>query len=143
MVLILFLFFLRAYGRGILLWHHRLAAFGERVGKVTVDCKVGDAVPRTLCPWARCAQLALVALGFLSDSLWPASQDTPGFIVNRLLIPYLLEAARMLERGDATKEDIDVAMKLGCGHPMGPFELLVRLTTPARLPTCLPDCPPA
>uniref|UniRef100_A0A7E4VQD3 3-hydroxyacyl-CoA dehydrogenase n=1 Tax=Panagrellus redivivus TaxID=6233 RepID=A0A7E4VQD3_PANRE len=50
--------------------------------------------------------------------------DTPGFIVNRLLIPYLLEAIHMNERGDASKEDIDTAMKLGTGHPMGPFELL-------------------
>jgi len=49
--------------------------------------------------------------------------DTPGFIVNRLLVPYLLEAMRMLERGEATKEDIDTAMKLGAGHPMGPIEL--------------------
>ncbi|XP_050310987.1 hydroxyacyl-coenzyme A dehydrogenase, mitochondrial-like [Anthonomus grandis grandis] len=51
-------------------------------------------------------------------------KDTPGFIVNRLLVPYLAEAARMLERGDATAEDIDTAMKLGAGHPMGPLELL-------------------
>ncbi|KAK6628154.1 hypothetical protein RUM43_001966 [Polyplax serrata] len=50
--------------------------------------------------------------------------DTPGFVVNRLLIPYLAEAARMLERGDATAKDIDVAMKLGAGYPMGPLELL-------------------
>ncbi len=42
-------------------------------------------------------------------------QDTPGFIVNRLLVPYLLEAARMVQRGDATVEDVDVAMKLGAG----------------------------
>ncbi|WVR00151.1 hypothetical protein IAU59_007293 [Kwoniella sp. CBS 9459] len=50
--------------------------------------------------------------------------DTPGFIVNRLLVPYLLEAIRMVERGDATPEDIDTAMELGAGYPMGPFKLL-------------------
>ncbi|XP_067138419.1 hydroxyacyl-coenzyme A dehydrogenase, mitochondrial-like [Centruroides vittatus] len=50
-------------------------------------------------------------------------KDTPGFIVNRLLIPYMLEAIRMLERGDASAKDIDTAMKLGAGYPMGPFEL--------------------
>jgi 3-hydroxybutyryl-CoA dehydrogenase len=53
-----------------------------------------------------------------------ATQDTTGFIVNRLLVPYLLEAVRVLESGVATKEDIDQAMKLGCGYPMGPFTLL-------------------
>ncbi|NXF95134.1 HCDH protein, partial [Eubucco bourcierii] len=51
-------------------------------------------------------------------------KDTPGFIVNRLLVPYMMEAVRLFERGDASKEDIDVAMKLGAGYPMGPFELL-------------------
>ncbi|XP_028932523.1 hydroxyacyl-coenzyme A dehydrogenase, mitochondrial [Ornithorhynchus anatinus] len=51
-------------------------------------------------------------------------KDTPGFIVNRLLVPYLVEAIRLFERGDASKEDIDLAMKLGAGYPMGPFELL-------------------
>ena len=50
-------------------------------------------------------------------------KDTPGFIVNRLLVPYLMEAIRMVERGDASKEDVDIAMKLGAGYPMGPFEL--------------------
>ena len=53
-----------------------------------------------------------------------ATQDTTGFVVNRLLVPYLLEAVRVLESGVATKEDIDQAMKLGCGYPMGPFTLL-------------------
>lgn len=52
------------------------------------------------------------------------AQDTPGFVVNRLLVPYLLYAIRLLEQGLATKEDIDAGMKLGCGYPMGPFELL-------------------
>ena len=50
-------------------------------------------------------------------------KDTPGFIVNRLLVPYMVDAVRMWERGDATTKDIDTAMKLGCGYPMGPFEL--------------------
>ncbi len=51
-------------------------------------------------------------------------KDTTGFIVNRLMIPYLLGAIRMLELGVATKEDIDNAVKLGLGYPMGPFELI-------------------
>ncbi len=50
--------------------------------------------------------------------------DRPGFLVNRLLVPYLLDAVRALEEGLGTKEDLDAGMKLGCGHPMGPFELL-------------------
>jgi len=52
-----------------------------------------------------------------------ACKDTPGFIVNRLLVPYSFEAFRMAERGDASLKDIDIAMKLGAGYPMGPFEL--------------------
>lgn len=50
-------------------------------------------------------------------------KDTPGFVVNRLLIPYMAEAVRLLERGDASARDIDTAMKLGAGYPMGPIEL--------------------
>lgn len=50
-------------------------------------------------------------------------KDTPGFVVNRLLIPLMAESIRMLERGDASPRDIDIAMKLGAGHPMGPIEL--------------------
>lgn len=49
--------------------------------------------------------------------------DRAGFIVNALLFPYINDAAKMLESGYATAEDIDAAMKLGCGHPMGPFAL--------------------
>jgi len=52
------------------------------------------------------------------------AKDTAGFIVNFLLIPYLLAAIRMLENGRASRDDIDTAMKLGCGYPMGPFTLL-------------------
>ncbi|QBD83236.1 3-hydroxybutyryl-CoA dehydrogenase [Ktedonosporobacter rubrisoli] len=52
------------------------------------------------------------------------AKDTAGFIVNFLLIPYLLAAIRMLENGMASREDIDTAMKLGCGYPMGPLTLL-------------------
>ena len=51
-------------------------------------------------------------------------KDTPGFIVNYLLIPYLLDAVRLVESGVATKEDIDAGMVLGCSHPLGPLKLL-------------------
>ena len=50
--------------------------------------------------------------------------DKPGFIVNRLLVPYLLDAVRSYEQGLGTVEDIDKGMKLGTGYPMGPFTLL-------------------
>ena len=50
--------------------------------------------------------------------------DKPGFIVNRLLVPYLLDAIRSYEHGLGTVEDIDKGMKLGTGYPMGPFTLL-------------------
>jgi 3-hydroxybutyryl-CoA dehydrogenase len=53
-----------------------------------------------------------------------AAPDRGGFIVNRLLVPYLLDAIRCLEEGLGTVEDLDNGMKLGCGHPMGPFTLL-------------------
>ncbi|MFZ1376823.1 MAG: 3-hydroxybutyryl-CoA dehydrogenase [Geothrix sp.] len=49
--------------------------------------------------------------------------DAPGFIVNRLLVPYLLDAMRCAEQRLASVEDIDTGMKLGCGHPMGPLHL--------------------
>jgi 3-hydroxybutyryl-CoA dehydrogenase len=52
------------------------------------------------------------------------TSDRTGFVVNRLLVPYLLDAVRALEEGVATIPDIDQAMKLGCGHPMGPLTLL-------------------
>ena len=52
-----------------------------------------------------------------------AAKDNSGFIVNLLLVPYMLDAIRQLERGVAGVEDIDTAMALGCGYPMGPFVL--------------------
>ena len=52
------------------------------------------------------------------------AKDTTGFVVNRLLVPYLLYAIKVYEEGLASKEDIDKGMKLGCGYPMGPLELL-------------------
>ncbi len=51
------------------------------------------------------------------------SKDRAGFVVNMLLVPYLMAAIRMLEAGFATAQDIDAGMKLGCGHPMGPLTL--------------------
>ncbi len=51
-------------------------------------------------------------------------RDNSGFIVNRLLVPYILDAIRAYEEGVGTIEDIDKAMQLGCGYPMGPFTLL-------------------
>ncbi len=51
------------------------------------------------------------------------ARDNSGFVVNLLLVPYMLDAIRQLERGVATIEDIDKAMTLGCGYPMGPFTL--------------------
>jgi len=50
--------------------------------------------------------------------------DRPGFIVNRLLVPYLLDAIRAVERGVGSVTDIDKAMQLGCGYKMGPLTLL-------------------
>jgi 3-hydroxybutyryl-CoA dehydrogenase len=69
------------------------------------------------------------------------SKDRAGFIVNYLLVPYLLDAIRMLEQGFATKEDIDVGMMLGTSYPMGPFTLLdfVGLDTTAHIADVLFD----
>ncbi|HET7903216.1 MAG TPA: 3-hydroxyacyl-CoA dehydrogenase NAD-binding domain-containing protein, partial [Candidatus Eisenbacteria bacterium] len=52
------------------------------------------------------------------------AKDAPGFVVNRLLVPYMLDAIRVYESGLASREDIDNGMKLGCGHPMGPLTLI-------------------
>ena len=63
------------------------------------------------------------------------AQDRSGFVVNALLIPYLLSAIRMFESGIASREDIDNGMELGCAHPMGPLKLsdLIGLDTVASV----------
>lgn len=66
---------------------------------------------------------ALMSFGKAIGKTCISCKDTPGFVVNRLLVPYINEAVKMYERGDADFKDIDIAMKLGAGYPMGPFEL--------------------
>ena len=63
------------------------------------------------------------------------ARDRSGFVVNRLLVPYLLDAARALEQGVGSATDIDRGMQLGCGHPMGPLTLLdfIGLDTAVRI----------
>jgi 3-hydroxybutyryl-CoA dehydrogenase len=70
-----------------------------------------------------------------------AATDSPGFIVNLLLVPYLLDGVRALERGTASTADIDRAMQLGCGHPMGPLSLLdfIGLDTVVRIADIMLD----
>lgn len=66
---------------------------------------------------------ALESFGKAVGKVTVQCKDTPGFIVNRLLVPYMMEAIRLVERGEASPRDVDTAMKLGAGYPMGPFEL--------------------
>jgi 3-hydroxybutyryl-CoA dehydrogenase len=66
----------------------------------------------------------MVAFGAKLGKTPVRAHDSTGFIVNRLLVPYLLDAIRALEEGVGSIEDIDSSMKLGCGHPMGPLTLL-------------------
>jgi 3-hydroxybutyryl-CoA dehydrogenase len=66
----------------------------------------------------------MVAFGAKLGKTAVRAHDSTGFIVNRLLVPYLLDAIRALEEGVGSIEDIDNSMKLGCGHPMGPLTLL-------------------
>ncbi|CAH1396337.1 unnamed protein product [Nezara viridula] len=73
---------------------------------------VSDATYNTLFEWLKSIDRKPISC-----------KDTPGFIVNRLLFPFLSEAIKMYERGDAELKDIDLAMKLGLKHPMGPIEL--------------------
>jgi 3-hydroxybutyryl-CoA dehydrogenase len=66
----------------------------------------------------------MVTFGTKLGKIAVRANDSTGFIVNRLLVPYLLDAIRALEQGVGSIEDIDNSMKLGCGHPMGPLTLL-------------------
>jgi 3-hydroxybutyryl-CoA dehydrogenase len=81
----------------------------EVVGTITTSKEVLDEAMKF------CASLGKVPI---------RTSDRSGFIVNRLLVPYLLDAIRALEEGVGNVEDIDKGMKLGCGYPMGPFTLL-------------------
>src|SRR5260370_9596080 len=80
-----------------------------------------------------------VAFGKKVGKVPVRTSDKPGFIVNRLLVPYLLDAIRAYEEGVGSIPDIDNAMKLGCGHPMGPFQLVdvVGLGTTCYVPPVL------
>jgi 3-hydroxybutyryl-CoA dehydrogenase len=80
-------------------------------------------VIRTIATDAKVYEEVVAFAGRLGKTAVRTS-DRTGFVVNRLLVPYLLDAVRALEEGIATIPDIDQAMKLGCGHPMGPLTLL-------------------
>ena len=84
--------------------------------------KVVEVIPTLMT--GKALQEEVMELGRRLGKTPIVAPDRPGFIVNRLLVPYLLDAIRALEEGVATKEDLDAGMKLGCGHPMGPLELL-------------------
>lgn len=64
-----------------------------------------------------------LALSHAMGKTTTSSQDVPGFIANRLLMPYINEAVMVLQEGIASREDIDTTMKLGTNHPMGPLTL--------------------
>jgi 3-hydroxybutyryl-CoA dehydrogenase len=80
------------------------------------------AFPRSASPDTRRRALALCEA--LDKTAVEVPPDRPGFVVNRLLFPYLFDAVRLLEAGGLGPEQIDTCMKLGAGHPMGPLALL-------------------
>lgn len=69
-------------------------------------------------------KLAAEAADMMGKTPVVVKKDTPGFIVNRVMMPQFLEAIRIVEEGIATPEDVDIAVKLGLNYPMGPFELM-------------------
>lgn len=81
-------------------------------------------VIRGYCTSDETVQLASEVSKGLGKTPVVVRKDTPGFIVNRIMMPQFLEAIRIVEEGIATPEDIDTAVKLGLNYPMGPFELM-------------------
>lgn len=83
-----------------------------RLLEVVKGSETSEATYKTMMEWGKSVGKTCITC-----------KDTPGFVVNRLLVPYICEAIRLYERGDASARDIDIAMKLGAGYPMGPLEL--------------------
>jgi 3-hydroxybutyryl-CoA dehydrogenase len=79
---------------------------------------------------------AVTQLGKQMGKTVVLAKDTPGFVVNRILIPLLVEAVFAFEEGIATREDIDQAVKLGLGHPMGPLTLIDLVGLDTMLSIC-------
>jgi 3-hydroxybutyryl-CoA dehydrogenase len=74
--------------------------------------------------------IALVTAAMLELEKQPIQvKDVPGFAVNRMLHVFMIEAVRLVEEGVATPEDLDLACRLGLGHPMGPFQLMDATTS--------------
>jgi 3-hydroxybutyryl-CoA dehydrogenase len=80
--------------------------------EVVKTINTSEATVQAASDWCRAVGKTVVTVG-----------DSTGFVVNRLLIPYMLDAVRVYEQGLASRDDIDNAMKLGCGYPMGPLLL--------------------
>ena len=83
-----------------------------RLVEVVKTIRTGEESVRAVSEWCRAIGKTVVTVG-----------DSTGFVVNRLLVPYMLDAVRVFEQGLASRDDIDNAMKLGCGYPMGPLLL--------------------
>ena len=80
--------------------------------EVVTTINTSEATVKAASDWCRAVGKTVVTVG-----------DSTGFVVNRLLVPYMLDAVRVFEQGLASRDDIDNAMKLGCGYPMGPLLL--------------------
>jgi len=80
--------------------------------EVVKTLRTAPGIVEEAAAWCRAVGKTVVTVG-----------DSTGFVVNRLLVPYMLDAIRVYEQGLASRDDIDIAMKLGCGYPMGPLLL--------------------